>query len=382
MPVITMDKNEQIMMMLVHYFVTKQNYTPINVQGVKDEIWLENLEGPYRVIRINTNSIFNNEQYNADLFKIKYILKQIKRKTLSFKMNALNICLNVDSKVNIVNNFNISTIKVDSVNEISNNQALINAFPSINEELIDPKNNLDLIINVTNDINEKTIKNNKLFEKIFSPKKIIITQALIVINIIVFLLMYIIGNGSTDNATLIMFGANYGPLVKSGEVWRLLTCAFLHIGVIHLFVNMYSLAIIGSQVETVLGKTKYLAIYLISALSGSLLSIIASTSISAGASGAIFGLLGSLLYFGYHYRLYLSDALKNQIIPIIVINLAIGFMISGIDVAAHIGGLIGGYLSTMALGLEGKSQKRDMLNGWITLIIYIVFLAYIVFFVK
>ena len=382
MPVITMDKNEQIMMMLVHYFVTKQNYTPINVQGVKDEIWLENLEGPYRVIRINTNSIFNNEQYNADLFKIKYILKQIKRKTLSFKMDALNICLNVDSKVNIIDNFNISTIKVDSVNEISNNQALINAFPSINEELIDPKNNLDLIINVTNDINEKTIKNNKLFEKIFSPKKIIITQALIVINIIVFLLMYIIGNGSTDNATLIMFGANYGPLVKSGEVWRLLTCAFLHIGVIHLFVNMYSLAIIGSQVETVLGKSKYLAIYLISALSGSLLSIIASTSISAGASGAIFGLLGSLLYFGYHYRLYLSDALKNQIIPIIVINLAIGFMISGIDVAAHIGGLIGGYLSTMALGLEGKSQKRDMLNGWITLIIYIVFLAYIVFFVK
>ena len=81
-------------MSLVHYFVTKENYSPIFVQGVKDEIWLEKLDGPYRVIRINSNRIFNNEQFKFDQFRIKNILKQIKRKTLSFTINALNINLN------------------------------------------------------------------------------------------------------------------------------------------------------------------------------------------------------------------------------------------------------------------------------------------------
>ena len=89
-------KSDQVMMSLVHYFVTKENYAPINVQGVKDEIWLENLEGPYRIIRISCNSIINEEQYKFDIFKMKHIMKQIKKKTMSLRMNALNICLDID----------------------------------------------------------------------------------------------------------------------------------------------------------------------------------------------------------------------------------------------------------------------------------------------
>ncbi len=382
MALVSINAYDQIMMSLAHYFITKENYQPINVQGVQNEIWLENLEGPYRVIRINAKSIYNDEQYISDIFKIRFIIKQIKKKTLSFKVNTLNICLNVNNKVKLEPRFNINTIKLDSVSDIKTNNALVGAFPNIQNNLIEGANNLDLIINVTNDINEKTQKSNKLFEKVFSPKKIIVTKVLIIINVIVFLLMYLLGRGSTDTITLLTFGANYKPLVLEGQVWRLLTCAFLHIGIVHLFVNMYSLSIIGSQLETYVGKWKYLAIYLLSAISGSLFSLITGNSISAGASGAIFGLLGSLLYFGYHYRLYLNSVLKNQIIPIIVVNLIIGFLIPGIDILAHIGGLIGGYLATMALGLEGKSHKKDMLNGWIVFILYMAFLASVVFFVK
>ena len=375
-------KNDSIMMSLAHYFITKENYTPINVQGAQDEIWLEKLEGPYRVIRINAKSIYNDEQYLTDIYKINFIIKQIKRKTLSFKVNTLNICLNVNERVNLAKKFNITSIKLDSLDEVKENEELKQNYPKIENNIINKLNNFDLIINVTNDINEKNMKSTKLFEKVFSPKKIIITKALILINIIVFILMYILGKGSQDIETLLMFGANYGPFVRAGEVWRLLTCAFLHIGIIHLFVNMYSLSIIGSQIETYVGKVKYLIIYLVSAISGSLFSLVGGASVSAGASGAIFGLLGSLLYFGYHYRLYLSSVLKNQIIPIIIVNLAIGFILPGIDNLAHIGGLIGGYLITMALGLEGKSQKKDMINGWITTILYLAFLVVIVFFVK
>ena len=192
--------------------------------------------------------------------------------------------------------------------------------------------------------------------------------------------MYILGNGSNDTLTLIQFGANYGPLVKSGQVFRLLTSAFLHIGVIHLLVNMYSLYVIGSQVENYIGKWKFLLIYFVSAISGNLLSVVFNTGISAGASGAIFGLLGALLYFGLHYRLFLGNVLVTQIIPVIILNLFIGFAIPGIDNSAHIGGLVGGYLATMALGLKGKSAKQDRINGLIVLILYLAFLIYLAFF--
>lgn len=379
-------KSDQIMMSLVHYFVTKENYSPIHVQGVKDEIWLENLNGPYRVIRISCNKVINEEQYNFDMFKMQHIIKQIKRKTLSLKMNALNICLDMSDRVKLSDSGNIETINVSSLNEIKKNPALQEIFPNLQNELIEANDGLDLIINVTNDINEKTEKENKLFAKVFSPKKIIFTKLIILACVVMYIILGINnGNFLTFSATsLAIFGGNNLLLVQNGEVWRLLTSAFLHVGLIHLVVNMYSLAIIGTQVETFIGKWKFLFIYFISAIGGNLLSLVFSQAnvVSVGASGALFGLMGALLYFGYHYRLYLSEAIRNQIIPIILINLLIGFIVPGIDNVAHIGGLIGGYLASMAFGIENKSEKRDMINGWIVLILYIAFLSCVVFLVK
>ena len=386
MPSIIIRKNEQIMMSLVHYFVTKENYSPINVQGVKDEIWLENLDGPYRVIRISCNKVINDEQYKFDLFKVQHIIKQIKKKTLSFKMNALNIYLDLDKKVEPRLYNNIETINVNSLNDIKKNKELKEIFPNLENELLDTKDGLDLIINVTHDINEKTYKDNKLFEKVFSPKKIIMTKLILLICVVMYIILGINSNNFFNigiNA-LVNFGGNNLLIVQSGEVWRLISAAFLHVSLIHLLVNMYSLVIIGTQVETFIGKFKFLFVYLISAICGNLLSLIFNEAniVSVGASGAIFGLMGALLYFGYHYRLYLSEAIKTQIIPVIVLNLLLGFMVNGVDNAAHIGGLIGGYLASMAIGIENKSKTRDKVNGWIVLILLIVFLSYIVFFVK
>ena len=377
-------KNDQIMMSLVHYFVTKENYSPIHVQGVKDEIWLENLNGPYRVIRISSNSIINDEQYKFDIFKMQHIIKQIKKKTLSFKMNALNICLDMSDKVHVNDDKYIETLNINSINALKKNDELNEIFPNLKNNLIDSNNGLELILNVTNDINEKTEKENKKFVKVFSPKKIIFTKIILILCVIAYIFIAIKDYNfiSISASTLAQFGGNNSLLVKSGELWRLITSAFLHVSLIHLLVNMYSLVILGTQVETYIGKWKFLFIYFISAITGNLLSLVFSAPnvVSVGASGALFGLMGALLYFGYHYRLYLSDAIKNQIIPIIILNLFIGFVISGIDNVAHIGGLIGGYLASMAIGIDNKSEKRDMLNGWIVLILLIGFLSYIVFF--
>lgn len=378
-------KSDQVMMSLVHYFVTKENYAPINVQGVKDEIWLENLNGPYRIIRISCNSIINEEQFEFDIFKMKHIMRQIKKKTMSFKINALNICLDLSKKVDEGNIKNIETIRVEDIKDIFNSE-IVKSFPSIKNELLETDDGLELIINVTNDINEKTEKENEKFNDVFSPKRIIFTNIISLICILMYVIVGIYGNNffNFDANVLAKFGANNILLIKNGEIYRLLTCAFLHVGLIHLVVNMYSLRVIGPSVEGLIGKGKFVFIYLISAISASLMSLVFVdyNIVSVGASGAIFGLMGALLYFGYHYRLYLNDAIKTQIIPVILFNLIIGFMMPGIDNGAHIGGLIGGYLATMAIGIKNKSEKKDMINGWIVLILYLAFLSYIVFFVK
>ena len=110
------------------------------------------------------------------------------------------------------------------------------------------------------------------------------------------------------------------------------------------------------------------------------MSLLFTNSISAGASGAIFGLLGALLYFGYHYRVYLGTVVKSQIIPLIIINLGIGFAMSGVNNAAHIGGLIGGCLLAMTVGVKYKSTKSDQINGAVMTLIYTAFLIYMGFF--
>lgn len=373
---IPFDDKDELIMKLVHYFVTKENYAPILVNGVKNEIWLENLDANYKIVRINSNYIHNNEQFELDLYKINNVGKQIKKKTLSRKLKTLNILTDINDEVKIDNNKNIDNIIIRNDNDL-NKEDIINLFPKINEEEIKNLHGLDFLINVSNDINNKTEKENEFYEKVFSPKKIVATKVLILINVIVFVLSFLLSEtGIYDVFTNFALNKYY---VKSGEIYRLITCGFLHADIIHLFCNMYSLYIIGTQLENFIGKKKFVIVYFISMITGSLLSCVMSNSWSVGASGAIFGLIGSLIYFGYHYRIYLGSVIKSQIVPLLILNLGIGFIIPNIDVSAHIGGLVGGLLSTMAVGIENKSDKKDRINGIICLMILIIFLSIILF---
>ncbi len=387
MSTIVMNKKDEIIMKLVHYFITEGNYNPIVVNGVKDEIWLENSEGPYRIVRINSNNIYNKEQLEYDNYKIESIVKQIKKKTFSFNVDTLNILLDVNEDLELEETKHIKPVSLVGNDLNITNEGILEAFPNINEKLLKDTNGVELIINVTKDINQKTEKDNKLYEKTFKPKRIIMTNLIIIICIAMFILSCVMDgtiaalNGIT-NLTALTLGANNFLLLKSGEVWRLLSYMFIHASLIHLLVNMYSLYILGTQVETFVGKVKFLIIYILSGICGGLLSafIGGSSVISVGASGAIFGLAGALLYFGYHYRTYLGNALRRQIIPVVVMNLAIGFLVEGIDNYCHIGGLIGGLFATMAVGIDGKSKTSERINGLLCLIIFIAFLLYLIYF--
>lgn len=367
--------DDLLVMNLINYFITEENYNPMVIHGINDEIWLENLNSDYKIVRIVSHHIHNKEQLDFDKFKLSRIVKQVKKKTLSLKVKVLNIYTDVEDEKLLSDNDVFVTKEADI-----NNPKLTSIFPNIVEKTERKEDGIEYFIKVTDSINKKNEKRSKMAEKIFSYKTPSITYIIMGICVFLFIMMYIFGNGSESTSTLIKFGANYDLLTKSGEYYRLFTCMFLHIGIWHLLCNMYSLYIIGKEIENLYGKSKYLVIYVLSGLCGSILSIAFShNTISAGASGAIFGLLGALLYFGYYYRTYLGATIRSSIIPVIILNLIIGMLTPGISNSAHIGGLVGGILVSMMVGVPDKSTKIEKTNGLILSIIYICFISYLAF---
>lgn len=383
---IVLNKSDEIVMRLLHYFIIEQNYNPVILHGAKDEIWLEKTDGDYKIIRIVSNYIHNNEQLNFDLYKTKQIIRRIRKKMFLFKVPTLSIFVNLGDSVEInKESFEyIDVVNLKTFDDIKDYKCVLNNFPNILEVEADQKEGIELFVKLTNDINKKNKEENDKAAEIFSKKTPIVTRALLIINILIFILMAIFSGNffSIDVATIYKFGGLVGVEYTSitSTFIRVFTSGFLHAGLIHLVFNMYALYVIGPQLESFFGKIKYIIIYMGSIVFGNLLSLlfISDNVISCGASGAIFGLLGALVYFGFHYRVYLSDVIKSQIIPLIVVNLALGFFLSGIDVFAHVGGLIGGVLVSKAVGVKYKSSKIDIINGIIMSIIFIAFLIFMI----
>ena len=380
---IRLNSGDLLVMNLVHYFITEKDYNPVILHGVSDEIWLENLDSDYKLIRIVSHYIHNEEQLNFDRFKLKRILDNLKKKTFSFSMPVINIYTSLGDDVKLPEEDSILSVLISNNSEIGNDN-LIHLFPDIVEKTNHDEKGIDLFVKISDEINKDSFEKSKRVEKVFAKKNPYITYLIIAICVIMFLVVGVVGGNFYDVSAslLVKLGGNVGNYTKNGDYYRLFTCMFLHAGIIHLLCNMYSLYVIGPQIESFYGKYKFLFIYIFSGVCGSILSLAFSPSnvVSIGASGAIFGLLGSLLYFGYHYRVYLGNVLKSQIIPIIVLNLLIGFSINGIDNSAHIGGLIGGVFASMLLGVPDKNNKSDRVNGCILSLIYLVFIVYLAFY--
>ena len=372
---IKINDKDDIILKILHYFITEENYKPVIINGIENEIWLENMQNDLKLIRINTNYIHNEEQLKADTFKAQTIMKSIRKNTLSLRMNMLNLLLDTGDNVKVFDTKNIETIKVNKINDFKTNRVVETFFPKVKDAVLNKKADPIEFFKLTEDMNQKTIRNEKKLQKIFSPKKPIITYALIVINVMIYLLTLTYGPDKFQ----LYFSNNYS-FVRDGQIYRLLTSMFLHVDFFHILFNMYALFILGPQVEKYYGKLRFILIYLISGLLGSVFSCVfgGESTISYGASGAIFGLFGSILYFTYYYRATLQGLLRSSLMPTLLFNLLIGFMIPGIDVWCHIGGLIGGVLISMGIGLGDLSKKQDRINGIIVLLLMFIFMGYII----
>lgn len=209
------------------------------------------------------------------------------------------------------------------------------------------------------------------------------------INVVIWLLMTLAG-GSEDSRVLIQFGANYSPLVAQGEIWRLFTANFLHIGIVHLMFNSYALYVLGPEVEALFGSPRFIALYVLSGLSGSILSFGLHTgiSLSAGASTAIFGLVGALVAFFVRNRRHFGAVgmrRLNNYIGVALINLFIGLSVPGIDNLGHIGGFAGGltlgwllcpfYTVEVEAGQPRVVDRNSLRAEWMGLALFVVLLV-------
>lgn len=189
-----------------------------------------------------------------------------------------------------------------------------------------------------------------------------LTILLVAVNVIVFFFLAL--QGMTEDPEFMLYhGAMYVPyIVENGEYYRLISSMFLHFGFEHLMNNMVVLAVIGVNLEHELGKIKYLLIYFASGLCGNILSAVwdirlGEYAVSAGASGAIFGLIGALLYVAVRNRGRVGTINGRGILFMIIISLYYGFTSGGVDNMAHIGGLVSGFLMAVLLYRKRKGKQ-------------------------
>ncbi len=194
----------------------------------------------------------------------------------------------------------------------------------------------------------------------------ICTKILLAVNVAYFLILSF--GGMTENGMyLLERGASYGPyVVEQKEYYRLFVSMFMHFDITHLLNNMVTLGVVGTNVEPIVGKVRFLIIYIFSGLFGNVISLIGEMktgdyAISAGASGAIFGLTGALLMLVAINKGRLGGITKRGMFFMVGLNIYMGLVSEGVDNLAHMGGLVGGMLLTFLIAPRSGKHEEEVL---------------------
>lgn len=364
-------QEEYLFWRMAHYLISAHEYRIVQLSQEQNELWLEKIENKNaQVIRLLRYDLDWSNWMQNDIERTAMNGERIRKQAARGEMNVINIYVSAyppvdDYEFRIAEPFShpsssktkVKTIICDKGHYEEGLQQLGSilhdsiTFPEKETYLESEIDALKLsaLSEATNRVKEE--------QSIFHQGKPFFTYMFIFIQVAMFILLELKG-GSTNNSTLIKYGAKFNPLILEGEWWRFFTPIILHIGILHLLMNTLALYYLGSAVERIYGKFRFLFIYLVAGFSGSLASFIFSPSISAGASGAIFGCFGALLYFGVIYPRLFFRTIGYNILIILGLNLIFGFSMPGIDNAGHIGGLIGGFLAT---GIVHFPKKKKLL---------------------
>ncbi|MCG1022645.1 rhomboid family protein [Sutcliffiella horikoshii] len=366
-------KQDIVFWQLVQHFVIKKEYRILHISPDQMEVWLEGLNHKKApIIRLYRHDLDWSTWLQRDIENASHHVVNFKNQLRKRSLHALNIYVSSYPPVDdwefrieepfIKNKAELHSIVVHegnlhrALNEISN---ITGDEVEVKEDLVMEEQGLyHLKQSVLNASSQRV----KMEQSIFQHGKPLFTYLFIFLHLVMFYLLETNG-GSQNPETLVQYGAKYNPAILEGEWWRFFTPIVLHIGVLHLLLNTMALFYLGSAVERIYGNARFLLIYLFAGFAGSLASFVFTSSLSAGASGAIFGCFGALLFVGMTYPKLFFRTMGMNILVLIGINLAIGFTIPGIDNAGHIGGLIGGFLASAVVHLPKHKKTIPRVLG-------------------
>lgn len=379
--------NEQYAMyQMAYHLVANNEYEVLHIDEKNNEIWLEKYEHKIsNVVRFVHNGFDWKNHLKRDIAVVFQKVKAMKKLLTGKQIEIYNV---YSSSHSPVDDWEIlrKPMQLHEKNPIKMNVYYL-SDEGFNDEKARFEKALGVpVIEISHEQSEETKeekiayyksqlihileKKRKEAEEVFTFGKPFLTYFLLAINVFIFILLELNG-GSTDTETLIAYGAKYNPAIVDGQWWRLISSMFLHIGFLHLFMNMLAVYYLGAMVERIYGSWRFLIIYFMSGIGGSLASFAFTTNVSAGASGALFGLFGALLFFGLINKKVFFQTMGNNILLLIGINIVIGFMIPQIDVGAHLGGLIAGFIASAVFHLP---KKKNYPIQFLAIVIYIILL--------
>lgn len=371
---------------IAHYLVTERRFRIVDLFDTGEQIYeklpsgLWGLDGEeelselflvrnqgrkFHLVRLLIADFVWPRQLQADLERLRELAAQFKQRVVARRLEVQNIFLLPRGVTPELEQVFLSGSGQDRKLIFTHwaldmpRQRIIGAGPEkpalpldklASEELAVPIYEQNQIERWKADIRESMERQEAHMQAVFSRARPFWTYVFIGVNIGLFLLMTLTG-GTTNPENLIRFGAKFHPAIWAGEWWRFVTPVFIHIGLAHLLFNSVALYFLGTLVERIYGTSRFLLAYFAAGAMGVAASFAFSPHLSAGASSAIFGLFGALLYFGQKDRDLFFQTIGMEILTLLGINLVFGIFSSGVDNYAHLGGLVGGYLAANVLGL-------------------------------
>lgn len=377
--------NEQyVMYQMAYKLVVNQQYQVLHIDPDQDEIWLEKHEHKVSsVIRFSSKGFVWKNHLKRDIAVVFQKAKAMKRLLSGKQVELYNVYVSSDTPVDDWEMFKKplqlnekNPIKMHvyylTQNDLSAEKVRLEQgidVPSINVSQEEPEEGE--IEEYQASLADTQKDKRKETEEVLTFGKPFLTYILLAINVLIFLLLELNG-GSTQTETLIQYGAKYNPAIIDGQWWRLISSMFLHIGFIHLFMNMLAVFYLGVTVERIYGSWRFLVIYFMAGIGGSIASFAFTTNVSAGASGALFGLFGALLFFGLKYKKIFFQTMGSGVLLLIGINIVFGFTVPQIDMGAHLGGLLGGFIASAVVHLPKKRNYSLQFSALVVFIALII----------
>lgn len=364
-------KEEYIFWKLAYFFIAEQGYRIVQLFENQRELWLEKLENKNEpIIRLLSHPLDWSNKLQRDIEFTAVNGERIRKQLGRSKLNVMNICISPfppvdDYEFRLRDPYVFPEGQKTTVTTIMMTAGLYKK----GFEQLSQRYDSEVTFQIAEDYPQEEVetlkkaalhaatKQAKAEKEVFTNKRPLFTYGLMGFQVLVFFWLELHG-GSTNTATLIKYGAKVNPLIYEGEWWRFITPVFLHIGFLHIAMNTLALYYLGMVVEKIYGHVRFLLIYLFAGITGFIASFLFSTNLSAGASGAIFGCFGALLYFGMIHPSLFSRTMGRNVLFILGLNLALGFSTTGIDNAGHLGGLLGGFL---AAGIVHFPKKKKPL---------------------